>query len=61
MVGKMPKYDYECAGEEVVMELTLPIDHEQPRCSTCGSYLKRVFNAPAVHFKGKGFYKTDNR
>jgi len=57
----MPKYNYECPGEEVVVELTLPIDHEQPRCATCGADLRRVFIAPAVHFKGNGFYKTDNK
>ena len=59
--GKMPKYDYECAGEEVVMEFDASFEHEPPACPTCGSKMRRVFTAPAIQFKGKGFYKTDNR
>ena len=56
----MPKYDYECPGEGIVLELELPMDHKQPYCSTCGAALARIFTAIPTHFKGKGFYKTDN-
>jgi putative FmdB family regulatory protein len=32
-----------------------------PKCNKCGSETKRVFDAPEVVFKGKGFYSTDKR
>jgi putative FmdB family regulatory protein len=53
----MPTYDYECPGEGVVVELSLPFDHERPICR-CGAPLERVYSAPAVKFNGTGFYST---
>ena len=29
------------------------------KCEECGAPAERVLYAPAVHFKGKGFYNTD--
>ena len=29
------------------------------KCEQCGAPAERVLYAPAVHFKGKGFYNTD--
>ena len=55
----MPKYDYECPGEELVMEFDASYEHEPPACPTCGAKMRRVFIAPLIQFKGKGFYKTD--
>ena len=54
----MPTYDYECPGEGIRREFNLPIDHKPPKCETCGAEMVRVFSAPAIHFKGSGFYKT---
>lgn len=54
----MPTYDYECAREGKVMEFTLPVNHEPPKCDTCGSTMTRVYSAVPIHFKGSGFYKT---
>lgn len=51
----MPNYDYECAGEGLVIEMTLPIFHEIPHCSICGAQMKQVFTAVPVHFKGDGW------
>jgi hypothetical protein len=53
----MPTYDYECAKEGIKMILTLPFDHEQPVC-LCGELMERIYTAPAVKFKGSGFYST---
>jgi putative FmdB family regulatory protein len=58
----MPKYEYACksCGErlEVVQSFT---DDPLTECPTCGGVLRKVFSAPAISFKGKGFYRTDNR
>jgi predicted nucleic acid-binding Zn ribbon protein len=57
----MPKYDYECPGEGITKEFDLPMEHKAPFCDTCGALMARVFAPISVHFKGKGFYKTDNK
>lgn len=53
--SNMPKYDYECAGEEVIMEFDLAFDHEPPACTTCGAKMRRVFTATPAIFKGRGW------
>ena len=34
---------------------------EKSCCPECGKEAKKVYSAPGVIFKGKGFYSTDNR
>jgi len=54
-------YQYECPGDGETIEIEFPITAvpQNVRCSTCGAELKRIYTAPAVQFKGKGFYSTD--
>ena len=58
----MPKYEYACksCGErlEVVQSFT---DAPLTECPACGGPLRKVFSAPAISFKGSGFYRNDNR
>ena len=58
----MPKYEYACrsCGQhlEVVQSFT---DEPLTECPACGGALRKVFSAPAITFKGSGFYRTDNR
>jgi putative FmdB family regulatory protein len=58
----MPKYEYACrsCGQhlEVVQSFT---DEPLTECPACGGPLRKVFSAPAITFKGSGFYRTDNR
>ena len=58
----MPKYEYACksCGErlEVVQSFS---DDPLTECSACGGVLRKVFSPPSISFKGKGFYRTDNR
>ena len=51
----MPKYDYECPGEEIVIEYSLPIVHSNPLCETCGAVMRQVYQATPAIFKGKGW------
>ena len=56
----MATYEYECPGDGEVITIMRPMD-EEPReyeCPVCGSTLRRVYNTPAVQFKGSGFYST---
>ena len=56
----MPLYEYECSScgtrTEVLQRVGAPpIDD----CSECGGRMKRLLSAPAVQFKGTGWYVTD--
>ena len=58
--ASMATYEYECPGDGEVITIMRPMD-EEPReyeCPVCGSTLRRVYNTPAVQFKGSGFYST---
>jgi putative FmdB family regulatory protein len=57
----MPRYEYACrdCGHtfEVVQSMT---DEPLTVCPACGGVLRKVFAAPAIAFKGSGFYATDH-
>ena len=56
----MPLYEYQCqkCGErvEVIQNLS---DPPYAHCPKCGGDMKKLLSAPAIQFKGSGFYKTD--
>jgi putative FmdB family regulatory protein len=55
----MPTYDYLCENGhrfELVQRFT---DDALDKCVECGAPCKRLLHAPAIHFKGSGFYSTD--
>jgi putative FmdB family regulatory protein len=55
----MPIYEYLCPDGhrfEVVQRFA---DDPVSVCEVCGRPVQRVLFAPAVHYKGKGFYATD--
>jgi len=56
----MPLYEYQCnvCGErtEVIRKLS---DPPYSHCPKCGGEMKKLFSAPAIQFKGSGWYKTD--
>jgi putative FmdB family regulatory protein len=51
----MPLYDFKCECCLEVVEINEPIP---PACNTCGNTMMRIWSAPAVQFKGSGFYST---
>jgi putative FmdB family regulatory protein len=56
----MPLYEYQCqqCGErvEVIQKFS---DPPYAHCPKCSGDMKKLFSAPAIQFKGSGFYKTD--
>jgi putative FmdB family regulatory protein len=56
----MPLYEYQCTqcGErlEVIQRLS---DPPYAHCAKCGGDMKKLVSAPAIQFKGSGWYKTD--
>ena len=55
----MPIYEYCCErGHSFECMQRMGADAIEA-CTVCGAPAMRVFSAPAVHFKGSGFYATD--
>ena len=56
----MPIYEYQCTKcndrTEVIQRFT---DPPYAQCEKCGGEVKKLMSAPAIQFKGSGFYKTD--
>ena len=55
----MPLYEYQCptCGRfELIRKFS---DAALTTCPTCGSEVQKLFSAPAIQFKGTGWYITD--
>ena len=55
----MPLYDYRCENGHVFEVMQRMSEDPITVCQECGAPVQRVLHAPAVHFKGSGFYTTD--
>jgi len=56
----VPLYEYKCekCGErvEIIQRVS---DKPYSHCPKCSGDMKKQISAPAIQFKGSGFYKTD--
>ena len=59
MPGSVPIYEYKCENGHVFDVMQKMADQALTECVECGAPCARVLTAPAVHFKGSGFYNTD--
>ncbi len=58
----MPTYDYRCTACGARFEAWQKFSDEPIRvCPTCSGPAQRVIHAPAITFKGSGFYSTDSK
>ena len=55
----MPIYEYRCEQGHTFEVIQRMSDDALDTCEVCESPAVRVLHAPAVHFKGSGFYNTD--
>jgi putative FmdB family regulatory protein len=56
----MPLYEYECKKCHHRFERIQKFsDRHVKKCPTCGGPIEQVISAPAVQFKGSGWYVTD--
>ncbi len=56
----MPIYEFECAKCGAHLEVFQKMNDKPPaKCSKCGGRLERKVSAPAIQFKGSGWYVTD--
>lgn len=58
----MPIYEYRCSSCSAEYDRREGFDAPPTHaCERCGNEARRVLRAPAVLFKGSGFYATDSR
>jgi putative FmdB family regulatory protein len=55
----MPTYEYRCENGHTFEAFQSMSDDALEHCEICEAPATRVLSAPAVHFKGSGFYTTD--
>ena len=55
----MPIYEYRCATGHTFEAFQPMADDPLTACEVCEAPVERLLSAPAVHFKGSGFYTTD--
>lgn len=57
----MPTYEYRCRSCGHTFDIVQAMSDEPLTvCPECGGELRKVFGAPAISFKGSGFYATDH-
>ena len=54
----MPIYEYRCDNDHAFEAFQPMADDSLDTCEICGAPARRRLSAPAVHFKGSGFYTT---
>jgi putative FmdB family regulatory protein len=55
----VPLYEYQCAKCGVFELIRKFSDEPLVVCPTCGSEVSKLLSAPAIQFKGTGWYITD--
>ncbi len=56
----MPLYEYQCQSCGHLLEVIQKFSDEPlTECSECQGKLERLVSAPAIQFKGSGWYVTD--
>lgn len=55
----MPLYEFECEKCHHRFEKIQSVSAPDPKCEKCGGKVERLLHAPAVQFKGSGWYATD--
>ena len=56
----MPIYEFECRKCKAHIEVFQKVSDKSPtKCRKCGGRLEKLISAPAIQFKGSGWYVTD--
>lgn len=59
MTHSVPTYVYKCDNDHTFEVVQSMSEDALDTCEICGAPARRQLFAPAVHFKGSGFYTTD--
>ena len=56
----MPIYEFRCKKCHTQIEVFQKMSDKHPtRCKKCGGRLEKLISAPAIQFKGEGWYVSD--
>ena len=55
----MPLYEYQCARDGTFEQVRKFSDPPLETCPKCGGPVEKLLSAPAIQFKGSGWYVTD--
>lgn len=55
----MPLYEYQCPACGRRVEKIQPVTAPETETCVCGGKMERLLSAPAIQFKGSGWYITD--
>jgi putative FmdB family regulatory protein len=56
----MPIYEFQCKKCGAQVEVFQKLNDKHPvKCKQCGGRLEKLISAPAIQFKGSGWYVTD--
>ena len=55
----MPIYEYRCKKGHTFEVFQSMSEDPVSKCVECGAPSERMLSAPAIHYKGSGFYTTD--
>jgi putative FmdB family regulatory protein len=55
----LPLYEYECPKHGTFERMQKFSDPPVTACPTCGGPVEKLLSAPAIQFKGTGWYVTD--
>ena len=55
----MPLYEYQCPKDGVFEQMRKFSDPPLAACPVCGGPVEKLLSAPAIQFKGTGWYITD--
>jgi len=55
----VPLYEYECPKDGVFERIQRFSDPPLEACPSCGGPIEKLASAPAIQFKGTGWYITD--
>ena len=55
----MPLYEYECPKDGAFEQMQKFSDPPLAACPKCGGPVEKLLSAPAIQFKGSGWYVTD--
>jgi putative FmdB family regulatory protein len=56
---ELPLYEYECPKDGTFERVQKFSDPPLTACPTCGGPVEKLLSAPAIQFKGTGWYITD--
>jgi len=55
----LPLYEYECPNDGTFEKMQKFSDPPLTHCPKCGAPVEKLLSAPAIQFKGSGWYVTD--